>query len=131
MPYYNSLGLNKIEISLAMLASGICSSPGAFFSDRIHAWVGKRTMIYAVAVEIVSVAGFLFHKSWPGAVWFALVNFVTAVLYTVRSSEMNKLIPSQQSETLVSAGCLVFPVGMIIIFPAAVFVADLLALEKK
>lgn len=124
--YYNSMGLNKIEISLVMLASGICSSLGAFFSDKIYAWLGRRTLIFAVIIEVISVVLFLFYKFWLSLVCFTLVNFVTAVLYPVRSSEMNKLIPSEQRATLISADSLVFSVGMIMIFPAVGFVADLI-----
>ncbi|MCM1282506.1 MAG: MFS transporter [Muribaculaceae bacterium] len=122
--YYHSMGLNKIEISMIMLAVGLLSTAGAFFSDRIYRRMGEWVIVIAAAAIFLSIGSYIFYKLWVSVSCFCVCNFMSAMLYPIRSTRINSLIPSGQRATLISVDSLVFSVGMVIIFPAAGWMID-------
>ncbi len=124
--YYSSMGLNRIEISLIMLAVGMLSTLGALLSDRIYRLTGRLVMKAAVVIILLCIGGYAFYNLWVSVCCLCLCNFMTAVLDPIRSASINKLLPSEQRATLISVDSLVFSVEMILIFPCIGMIADVL-----
>ena len=52
------------------------------------------------------------------------------MLYPVQSDLLNSLIPSNQRATLISVNSMFFSIAMILLFPAAGFLADIYGLTQ-
>lgn len=126
--YYDTMGLNKIEIGLIMFIVGIMAILGAYLSDKIYKKIGDKIKPIAVLLIVASICGYLLFNLWVSIVCFAVCNFVVACLYPIRSASINKLVPSEQRATLISVDSLVFSLGMIVIFPMIGFIVDLINL---
>lgn len=122
--YYNSMGLNKIEISIIMLVVGILSTVGALCSDKIYKTLGRRSLEISVIIVIISVVCYLFYNMWISIVCFFVCSFSGSVLYPIRSAKINEEIPSEQRATLISVESFVFSIGMVLIFPLVGYLAD-------
>lgn len=126
--YYSVLGYNKIQTSLVFLADGVAACLGAALSSRLYNKYGRKVILAAV---FIIACTFLCYGS--GNLWLSVISFVAAgfsdsMLYPVQSDKLNRLVPSGQRATLVSADSLFFSAAMIILFPLAGVAADICGL---
>ncbi len=128
--FFNDLGLNKIQISFIMLASGIFSCVGALTSD----WLFKisKDWIEFLAAAFIATALVVFgmNELYPAVAALCLASFFNASLYPIQSTKLNHMIPTKQRATLLSLNSLSFSVMMIILFPASGALADVIELPK-
>lgn len=128
--YFYDMGLNKIQISIIMLFTGITSCLGALGSEKLYKLLGSHVAgisSYMIAFGVV-VFGF---GNLYGAIGALLVaSFFNSALYPIQSSSLNRLIPSQQRATIISVDSMVFSIVMLLLFPAAGVLADLLGLAQ-
>ncbi len=122
--FYSQAGYNKIEISIIMLVSGACSCAGALSSEKLLSIFGEKTKYLAsilMGISILLVSCRMMIISIP---FFAVMNFVHAVLYPIQSASLNALIPSEQRATLISIDSMFFSLSMILFFPLSGWIAD-------
>lgn len=127
--YFSDLGLNKVEISIIMLLGGIASCAGALASEKVFDKMGKTAQYMAALVIAVSLAGYSMHQLGVSVLMFAAAGFANSLLYPIQSISLNRLIPSEQRATLISAGSMLFSVMMVLIFPIAGAAADKIGLS--
>lgn len=126
--YFARLGLNRIEISLVMLAGGGFSILGAMSSQRLTERLGRRIRfaagLWAACGSLMVSTGYL-----PAVIaGFLLGSFSTEILYPLESAELNSRIPSAQRATIISVDSMMFSVFMITVFPLMGFLADTLGM---
>ncbi|MBO5144914.1 MAG: MFS transporter [Lachnospiraceae bacterium] len=131
--YFYEMGLNKIQISLIMLLSGVFSCLGALASDKLY-HPAKDSGRLAFSVRIIAiviavcVGCFVLDNLIVSITAFTIAGFLNSVLYPIQSDSLNVLIPSAQRATLISINSMFFSVAMILIFPVAGAFADTLGL---
>lgn len=122
--YFSILGCNKIEISLIMLLGGISSCIGAITCEKIIDLFKDKTKYIAsifMGISIVFISG---KSLIISILFFAVMNYVNAILYPIQSTSLNKLIPSEQRATIISIDSMIFSLCMICMFPLCGFMAD-------
>lgn len=117
--YFYDLGLNKIQISLIMLAAGVSSCLGAFGSQKIYGLLKNKTIYAATFVIGLCLIGFRIRCLSLSVVLFMGAALANALLYPVQSISLNSLIPSEQRATIISVDSLLFSLTMVLLFPAA------------
>lgn len=127
--YFYEMGLNKIQISLIMLLSGIVSCLGALASSKLYTKIkasGRlRVSVHiSAAVIAVCIGCFALNNLVVSITAFTLAGFFNSALYPIQSDSLNALIPSAQRATLISINSMFFSVAMILIFPIAGALAD-------
>ena len=129
--YFSDFGLNKIEISLIMLFAGIVACAGAFLSDRIYRFLGNRISIIGAIAIAICIGLFGLNNLYVAFVALLIADFFNSVLYPIQSTSLNKLIPSEQRATLLSVNSMFFSVFMILLFPLAGALADVIGLGSS
>lgn len=127
--FFSEYGLNKIQISIVMLITGVFSCLGAWSSEKMLKVFGGKTKYLAsvgMGVAILAMSGEQLVISVLG---FAAVNFACSMLYPIQSAELNAKIPSGQRATLISVDSMIFSVAMMLFFPMCGFVADRMGLH--
>lgn len=122
--YFSILGCNKIEISLIMLLGGISSCIGAITCEKIIDLFKDKTKYIAsifMGISIVFISG---KSLIVSILFFAVMNYVNAILYPIQSTSLNKLIPSEQRATIISIDSMIFSLCMICMFPLCGLIAD-------
>lgn len=127
--YFSDLGMNKVEISIIMLFGGIASCAGALASEKVFGRIGETAQYAAALVIAVSLAGFSLHQLGISVLMFTAACFANSLLYPIQSISLNRLIPSEQRATLISAGSMLFSVIMVLVFPIAGVAADKIGLS--
>lgn len=122
--YFYDCGLNKVRISLIMLAAGGVSCLGAACSERLYKWLGERIAGYGAGVIALSIGAFGLCSLPVAIVALVLASFCNSLLYPIQSISLNRLIPSEQRATLISVNSMAFSVGMVLLFPAMGALAD-------
>lgn len=126
--YFAQLGLNRIAISLLMLVNGGMGTLGALSSDFLTKKLREHTR-YAVSICIALGCFLVSSGHLPVAVTgFFIMGFGAAVLYPLRSAELNRQIPSAQRATIISIDSMMFSVFMLVVFPFMGFMADIVGL---
>ncbi len=111
--------------SLVFLADGAAACLGAAFSSRLYKRYGRRIILTAVFIIACAFLCYGSGNLWLSVVLFIAAGFSDSLLYPVQSDKLNRLIPSEQRATLISADSLFFSVAMIILFPLAGAIADI------
>lgn len=122
--YFMDLGLNKIEISLIMLAAGVVSCVGSLGSEGLFRRLGTKLSRLGAFAIAACIGCYGFENLSVAVAAFLISNFFNSTLYPVQSNSLNSLIPSEQRATLISVNSLFFSVGMILIFPIVGALAD-------
>ncbi len=91
--------------------------------------MGKGTGQISALVIAFSLVCFGFDKAWISIFVFILAAFFNSVLYPVKSEVLHKLIPSPQRATLISVESMFFSLAMIVLFPLAGRLAEVLGLS--
>lgn len=126
--YLSRIGCNKIEISLIMLLTGICSCIGSLCSEKMtRRFAGKTGKIVTLVLGI-GIVGFSSSNLLIAVPAFALMGFSMACLYPIMSSSLNALIPSEQRATIISVESMCYSLGMIFVFPVCGLLADVIGL---
>lgn len=126
--YFTDLGLNKIELSIVMLFAGIAACLGALSSNRLyHLMKEKIALIGAITIAVCLIA-FGFNNLYIAIVALLVSDFFNSVLYPIQSTTLNRLIPSEKRATLLSVNSMFFSIFMILMFPVAGAVADVVGL---
>lgn len=126
--YYFQMGYNKIQISLILLLVSAASCLGAAASGKIFCRLGRGTAPIAAFIIAAALVCCAFEQVAVSVILFALAGFFNSVLYPIQSGQLNSLIPSGQRATLISVNSMFFSIAMIIMFPAAGFLAERLGL---
>ncbi len=127
--YFSNLGHNKIAISIFMLAFSVCSCIGALVSDRVFARFGKKLSFVAALITGICIFLFYFDSTWISVAALSTSGLFISMLYPVQSATLNSLISSEQRATLISVNSMFFSIAMIVLFPAAGFIADTIGLS--
>lgn len=128
--YYSNLGYDKIQISFILLVVGGVSCLGAVMSEKIFQKLKQKTAFIAAFVIGLSLCCYAFENVVVSITAFAAAGFFNSVLYPVQSDLLNSLIPSNQRATLISVNSMFFSIAMILLFPAAGFLADIYELTR-
>ncbi len=126
--YFYDLGYNKIQISIIMLFAGLISCAGALSSESLYVRLGDKVNTLSALFIAATMICYGFKIPMLAIVIFIASNFFNALLYPIESNTLNKLIPSNQRATLISVNSMFFSVVMILTFPLAGGLADLLTL---
>ena len=127
--YYSLLGLNKIQISIIMLLSGIFSCLGSITIEKLIILLKDKTKYIVSLLMGISIIMISSHNLMISIVFFGIMNFVNAMLYPLQSDSLNKLIPSKQRATIISVNSMIFSLVMICVFPICGFFADIFNLH--
>lgn len=128
--YFSDYGLNKIQISIIMLIAGILSCLGALSSEGILKLLGNKTKYITSICMGISILGMSYHNLMTGIILFAISSYMNALLYPIQSDSLNQLTPSEQRATIISVNSMLFSLMMIIIFPIAGFIAEIIGINK-
>ncbi|CDM69965.1 putative transport protein [Clostridium bornimense] len=127
--YFSELGLNKIEISIVMLFSGIFSCVGSITCEKVIA-VFKENTKYAISILMgVSIVMISSKNIVISIIFFAIMNYANSVLYPIQSASLNKLIPSEQRATIISIDSMIFSFTMVCLFPVCGLLGDVFNLH--
>lgn len=127
--YFSELGLNKIEISLVMLFSGLFSCIGSITCEKVIV-VFKENTKYAISILMgVSIVMISSKNIVISIIFFAIMNYANSVLYPIQSSSLNKLIPSEQRATIISIDSMMFSFTMVCLFPVCGLLGDVFNLH--
>ena len=127
--YFSELGLNKIEISLVMLFSGLFSCIGSITCEKVIV-VFKENTKYAISILMgVSILMISSKNIVISIIFFAIMNYANSVLYPIQSSSLNKLIPSEQRATIISIDSMMFSFTMVCLFPVCGLLGDVFNLH--
>lgn len=122
--YYAEAGLRRIQISMLMLVTGICSCLGALHSEKILQRFGtkvKYMMSFAMGISIFFVSG---NQLVVSIAAFLVAGYVNSLIYPIASAALNELIPSEQRATIISIDSMCFSIGMVCFFPVTGLVAE-------
>lgn len=128
--YFTDMGLNKIEISLIMLAAGVAGCAGSLVSEGLFRRLGTKLSKLGAFTIAVCIGCYGFENLSVAVTAFLISNIFNSALYPVQSNSLNSLIPSEQRATLISVNSLFFSAGMILIFPIVGALADSLGLSS-
>lgn len=127
--YFSELGLNKIEISLVMLFSGLFSCIGSITCEKVIV-VFKENTKYAISILMgVSIVMISSKNIVISIIFFGIMNYANSVLYPIQSSSLNKLIPSEQRATIISIDSMMFSFTMVCLFPVCGLLGDVFNLH--
>lgn len=127
--YFSELGLNKIEISLVMLFSGLFSCIGSITCEKVIT-VFKENTKYIISILMgVSIVMISSKNIVISIIFFGIMNYANSVLYPIQSASLNKLIPSEQRATIISIDSMMFSFTMVCLFPACGLVGDVFNLH--
>ncbi|MGN0166523.1 MAG: MFS transporter [Acetatifactor sp.] len=126
--YFADLGLNKIEISLIMLAVGVVSCAGALSGSWLFDKMGTKLSRFGAFSIAVCIACYVLESLPVAILVFLIANFFNSALYPVQSDSLNRLVPSKQRATLLSVNSMFFSLAMILAFPLVGALADRLGL---
>lgn len=126
--YFYDCGYNKIQISIVFLFAGVISCLGALASDYLYQKLDAKIAFFSAVVIALTMVCYGFNIPILAIVVFIISNFFNAVLYPVESECLNRLIPSEQRATLISINSMFFSIMMIVMFPIAGMLADVLNL---
>lgn len=122
--YYAEAGLRRIQISMLMLVTGICSCLGALHSEKILQRFGtkvKYMVSFAMGISIFFVSG---NQLVVSIAAFLVAGYVNSLIYPIASAALNELIPSEQRATIISIDSMCFSIGMVCFFPVTGLVAE-------
>ncbi len=126
--YFIDLGLNKIELSIIMLFAGITACLGALLNTKLYQlFHDKIALIGAFAIAICIIA-FGCNNLYLSIGALMVSDFFNSALYPIQSATLNALIPSQKRATLLSVNSMFFSIFMILMFPIAGAIADVVGL---
>ena len=125
--YLSVLGYNGKATSFYLFAAALFGIFGAKFSPSIEKKLRKNRIPYVFPV-VVSLSLLL---SSLGNQLLIFVGFVLSIIFsavspTIASAYINKLIPSEERATLLSANSRAYSLCMIILFPVIGGIIDLL-----
>lgn len=127
--YFIDLGLNKIELSGIMVFAGIAACLGALFNHKLYQlFIEKIALISAIAIALCLLA-FGFNNLYIAIVAFLIADFFNSALYPIQSATLNGMIPSEKRATLLSVNSMFFSIFMILMFPVAGAIADVVGLS--
>lgn len=127
--YFSELGLNKIEISLVMLFSGLFSCVGSITCEKVIT-VFKENTKYIISILMgVSIVMISSKNIVISIIFFAIMNYANSVLYPIQSASLNKLIPSEQRATIISIDSMIFSFTMVCLFPVCGLLGDMFNLH--
>lgn len=121
--YFSEAGLRRIQISILMLVTGICSCLGALHSEKILQRFGKNVkyvVSFAMGISILLVSGKGLVVSVAA---FFVAGYVNSLIYPIASAALNELIPSEQRATIISIDSMCFSIAMVCFFPVTGLVA--------
>lgn len=127
--YFSVLGLNKIQISLVMLFSGILSCLGALTCEKVISIFNDKTKYAASFLMGISIIIISFGNLIASIIFFGVMNYANSILYPIQSTSLNKLIPSAQRATIISIDSMIFSISMVCLFPLSGFIADMFNLR--
>lgn len=126
--YFTDLGLNKIELSVIMVFAGITACLGALLSNKLHQLLKEKVAcIGAIGIALCIVA-FGFNNLYVAIGALLISDFFNSALYPIQSATLNGLIPSEKRATLLSVNSMFFSIFMILLFPVAGAIADVVGL---
>lgn len=128
--YYAEAGLRRIQISMLMLVTGICSCLGALHSEKILQRFGakvKYMVSLAMGISIFFVSG---NRLVVSIAAFLVAGYVNSLIYPIASAALNELIPSEQRATIISIDSMCFSIGMVCFFPVTGLVAEVWNLHE-
>ena len=121
--YFAEAGLRRIQISILMLVTGICSCLGALHSEKILQRFGKNVkyiVSFAMGISILFVSG---NGLVISVAAFFVAGYVNSLIYPIASAALNELIPSEQRATITSIDSMCFSIAMVFFFPVTGLVA--------
>lgn len=127
--YLSEIGLNKLQISIVMLISGIASCLGAIACKLAVNRFKKHTQLVAAILISLGILGLVVGRIEIAIACFGIMGFANTLLYPLQSDELNRLIPSDQRATILSVNSMCFSSFMLILFPIVGGIADLLGLK--
>lgn len=127
--YFGDEGYSKIGVAFIFLFNSIASGIGAIISPYIEKRLKKETgfiigLLMAMGLGIFAIS----TKGWTIVV-FCLVGFLTAILQPINSEEINEFIPSEQRATLISVQSMGYSLMMVLFFPIAGVIGELVGLR--
>lgn len=128
--YFSDAGYSKIIIAVIFLFNSICGGIGAVLSSKIEKVFNGKTSYILSSLIAFSMIIFSMGTTEFSVFMFCAVGFFTAILYPINSEAINSLIPSEQRATLISVQSVGFSVMMVLFFPIAGFMGDLLGIGR-
>lgn len=126
--YFSDAGYSKIAIAVVFLFNSIFGGIGAVVSSKVDKLLRNKTSYILSIFIAVSMIVFSAGTTEFSVFMFCIVGFLTAVLYPINSEAINRLIPSEQRATLISVQSVGFSVMMVLFFPIAGVMGDLLGI---
>jgi len=127
--YFSDLGLNKIEISVVMLVTGIMSCLGAMVSDKVSQLLKNHTKNWAIVIIAFGMLGLAVGRIDVSIACFFIMGFTNTLLYPLQSDTLNRLIPSEQRATIISVNSMTYSLFMLILFPIVGVLAGIFGLR--
>ena len=128
--HFSNMGLNKIQIAIIILFSGLFASFGALSADRLSNFLKGKSKYVAASGAGIFIALFGSHNVWVMIGAFFLQSYFSAVLFPISSNSLNELIPSNQRATIISLDSMMYSLTMIVVFPICGFLGDVFGLSK-
>lgn len=128
--YFSNLGLDIINISIVMLASGLMSCIGALCSKKACKILKHKTVYIVSLLLCIGIICMFFNILIISIIAFLISSFASSVLLPIQSSSLNKLIPSEQRATIISIDSMIFSISMVIVFPATGIFAEIIGLNN-
>ncbi|MDV3426461.1 MAG: MFS transporter [Bacillota bacterium] len=120
-------GYSKFTLGLILASASLLSAFCAFYTHKIERRLKEKgILIYLPIVLSLSFWGIAATKFY--VFFFILANAVESIIFITTSAYINKLIPSDKRATILSMESMVFSLFMIILFPLAGKLGDLLSL---
>ena len=122
--YFNTFGCTKFQISIILFLSSICACLGAISAEKIVKIFKGATKYIVACIVGVSIIIFSSGNLLTSIIFFAIINFMDALLYPIQSASLNAIIPSNQRATIISIDSMIFSTAMICLFPICGFIGD-------
>lgn len=128
--YFSQLGLGKDKIGMVMFFVGIMNCIGAANSEKIAEKHGNNAKVFSIMLIALGTMGMITGNTWIVIISFGIMGFAVTMLYPIQSEALNRIIPSEQRATIISANSMVFSMYMLVLFPIAGAVGDRFGLKR-
>lgn len=127
--YFSQLGLSKDKIGMIMFFVGIVDCIGAANSEKIAKKFGEYAKILSIMLIAIGTIGVVAGNMLIVIICFGIMGGAVTILYPIQSEALNRIIPSEQRATIISANSMMFSMYMLILFPIAGIIGDTFGLK--
>jgi MFS family permease len=122
--YFSQLGFSKDKIGMIMFFVGIMDCIGAVNSEKIARKYGEYAKEISIMLIAIGTLCVVTGNTLIGVICFGVMGFAVTMLYPIQSEALNRIIPSEQRATIISANSMIFSMYMLVLFPIAGIIGD-------